>query len=111
MQIIYKAFDGSEFKDKYECLEYERGDGLGFLMYNAHELTWKFLDASIIFIDGECGLRKFEAYCKQNGYETNGINKEGVWVKNSNMNNFTFLEDGILNKIADFCNGKLGAYI
>lgn len=110
MQIVYKAFDGSEFKNENECLEYERGYGLGFLMYNLNEFTYILPESLIVFIDGECGFRKFEIYCKRNEYETKGINKEGVWVRSHYTDNFIFLNDGIIDRIGNFCNGTLGAY-
>ena len=111
MKQVYRAFDGTIFDSKNDCIEYERTHA-NFVMYDASgEITSDVGNAIFVYLpyegydeanDVNPNAQAFMAASDEAGFEATGIieSDAGLFIWDEWHENYTYLDRDMLPAIA-----------
>lgn len=97
MKIIYKAWDGTEFKEKNACEKYEL-DNPYVTMYNDKGRTSDSDEAFVVLLDHyHDDAEKFIELCKEQGTMSKGITDSdcGLYVWDDYREEYFYVSDRV----------------
>ena len=96
MEIIYKAWDGTEFKEKNACEKYEYTNPY-IVMYDNNGRVLDSDNALIIVLKYDDDAEKFIELCEKQGTSSDGITEDchGLYVWDDIEERYSYVSDRV----------------
>lgn len=102
MEIIFRAYDGTEFGDAIACQFYEEANPIYKMWDNCGE-TNSHESALIVKIGaGPCALNKFLYDCREADVTSEGIEGAGVYMWSHELFEWVLIDAKVLKAIEHF---------
>lgn len=103
----YYAFDGTEFDNADECLDYEGGFGRDFSLYDVYGPVKDVSETSVINIHTEKGIELLKEFARKFSAKPNlvePINHTGIWMWSFACKGFAYVPSEICEIVAKIRN-------
>lgn len=96
MEIIYKAWDGTEFKEKNACEKYEY-DNPYIMMYNIKGRTSNLDEAFVVLLEHKDDAEKFIELCEAQCTRSDGITEGdcGLYIWDDYEERYFYVSDRV----------------
>ncbi len=102
MEIIFRAHDGTEFKDAIACQFYEEANPV-YKMWDKNGETKSYDSALIVKIGtGASALNKFMDDCREADITSEGIEGAGVYMWSHELFQWVLIDKDVLDAIEHF---------